>query len=239
MRLTAPAWIGYAKSRPLDVHREDIRRVEVQPNPEGLPGPVFTRHPEADRIPAVVRHRQVHPRPPPPHRLAGLQLPVRRRPDRDAPGLHTGRPRAVPSSFLHRRTVGAYPRRRHPMRVPPSMRSRRDPRSEGRANRAEGSDVRHTARRGNDRLAASARPSQQQDEAPGATVRAGSRTDRACSLGIHHSFGAPPSRCGCASKNSQILRVASMARVAGPSPSSSAKSGSSQGPGQTCPPSWI
>jgi hypothetical protein len=42
------AWIGYAKSRPLDVHREDIKSVEVQPNPEGPPGPSFTGRPEAD-----------------------------------------------------------------------------------------------------------------------------------------------------------------------------------------------
>lgn len=44
----AAVWIGYAKSRPLDTHREDIKSVEIQPNPEGPPGPVFTRQPNPD-----------------------------------------------------------------------------------------------------------------------------------------------------------------------------------------------
>lgn len=47
--LAAAAWIGYVKSRPLDIHRAAIKSVEVQPDPEGPPGPVFTRAPDPDR----------------------------------------------------------------------------------------------------------------------------------------------------------------------------------------------
>jgi hypothetical protein len=43
------AWVGYRGNRPLDIHRQDITSVEGQPNPEGPPGPVFTRDAEGDR----------------------------------------------------------------------------------------------------------------------------------------------------------------------------------------------
>lgn len=39
------ALVTYARSRPLDVHVEDILRLEIEPYPEGPPGPDFTREP--------------------------------------------------------------------------------------------------------------------------------------------------------------------------------------------------
>jgi hypothetical protein len=84
----ASAWVGYAKSRPLDVDREDFKSVEVQPNPEGPPGPVFTRRPEADRgslsqpLSAITR---IIPDPLPHTVWQGFNCRGRRRPDRDAP----------------------------------------------------------------------------------------------------------------------------------------------------------
>ena len=44
------ALVTYARSRPLDVHAEDILRLEMVPYPEGPPGPTFTReaHPKDD-----------------------------------------------------------------------------------------------------------------------------------------------------------------------------------------------
>lgn len=35
--------VAYMRNRPLDVHVSDILRLEIQPYPEGPPGPVFTR----------------------------------------------------------------------------------------------------------------------------------------------------------------------------------------------------
>jgi len=37
--------VSYARGRPLDVHVEDILRLEMEPYPEGPPGPTYTREP--------------------------------------------------------------------------------------------------------------------------------------------------------------------------------------------------
>jgi hypothetical protein len=39
------ALVTYARSRPLDVHVEDVLRLDIVPYPEGPPGPTFTREP--------------------------------------------------------------------------------------------------------------------------------------------------------------------------------------------------
>jgi hypothetical protein len=39
------AMVTYARTRPLDVHVEDILRLEMEPYPEGPLGPIFTREP--------------------------------------------------------------------------------------------------------------------------------------------------------------------------------------------------
>lgn len=51
----AAVWIGYAKSRPLDTHREDIKSVEIQPNPEGpqVPSSRDSRTPMAIPSPSL------------------------------------------------------------------------------------------------------------------------------------------------------------------------------------------
>jgi hypothetical protein len=39
------AAVVYMRSRPLDVHAADISKLEIDPFPEGPPGPTFTREP--------------------------------------------------------------------------------------------------------------------------------------------------------------------------------------------------
>jgi hypothetical protein len=47
----AAAWVGYVKSQPLDTHREDIKSIEVQPNPEGPRGRSSRDNPIRSSVP--------------------------------------------------------------------------------------------------------------------------------------------------------------------------------------------
>jgi hypothetical protein len=42
------ALVTYTRSRPVDVHPEDVLRLEIGPYPEGPPGPTFTREPHRE-----------------------------------------------------------------------------------------------------------------------------------------------------------------------------------------------
>ena len=55
------AALTYMRSRPLDVHVADISKLEIEPFPEGPPGPTFTREPVQEHTTFVFELKRLEP----------------------------------------------------------------------------------------------------------------------------------------------------------------------------------